>query len=301
MTNTTNTLSKLTDAQVASFHEKGWIGPLDTFSREEVAVVKKQLQANSRLDLTSEQQYRLFYNSYLGVETVYNHHFWCKPLLDLFKDQRVVNRLNQLGEESLLLWRSANLHRMPQQKGFNWHQQFEYYGLGADQDKTHAELTFPEGESPLDITVWIALEDNTSEMGALSFANGTHREKFEIIKVSAEQGAWDNNVFKVDKKQKIEYSTVHDFNEDDWEVETLPIVKAGQIVIFCESLMHKASGNNTSKERWVINGRYIRPSVKIHPQRLLDNYQYEYGWDLKKHYCVLVSGRNDYDFNRVLT
>lgn len=299
MTNTTNTLSQLTEAQVASFHEKGWIGPLDAFSGEEVAVVKEQLEANSRLQLKGEQKYRLFYNSYLGVETVYNHHFWCEPLCNLFTDKRVVNYLNQLGEENLLFWRTAALHRMPQQSGLDWHQAINYYG--SDLSDTNAELVLPEGEKVLNLTVWMALKDTTQEMSSISFANGSHRERFKAIKVPSAQGAWEENVFRVDQGQKIDYSKNYDFNEDEWKIESFPIVKAGQIVIFCENVMHKASANMTSQERWIVNGRYIRPSVKIHPQRLIDNYQYEFGWDLKKHFCILVSGSNDYKFNRVLT
>lgn len=46
------------------------------------------------------------------------------------------------------------------------------------------------------------------------------------------------------------------------------------------------------------NTRYVSPSVQIHPQRFMD--EYEYGWDLKEHYSILVSREDKYGINEVL-
>jgi len=294
----------LTDEQIDAFHKKGWIGPLDAFSTQEVEAVREELQRVSSLDVNDGLKVRNFWNDYLGIHTPLNHHLGYRPLSALFEDKRVIQYLNRLGEEDLLFWRTNIFHRMPGQECIGWHQAVEYYGYHIDE--TESELVFPKDEDPLNLTVWIALVDIPAEMGTLRFANGSHlAKKFDGIKVPrGETSAYpDEKYFRVDLNPEDElYTKKYDFDENDWEVETVPSVKAGQLVIFTEKVMHcaAASTNHADQERWIVNGRYIRPSVAIHPQRLIDNYDYEYGWDLKKHFCILVSGKDDHKINQVV-
>ncbi|NEO63863.1 MAG: hypothetical protein F6J98_26935, partial [Moorea sp. SIO4G2] len=185
-----------------------------------------------------------------------------------------------------------------------WHQAIEYYGYYPDIDENDLFLLFPKGEKPLNLTVWVAFEDITSEMGTLSFANGSHQKEFKSIKVPFGQGLFQEEKYvrnlEAEPEQK-RYSKVFEFDENEWEIESVPTVKAGQIIIFTEKLMHSAPSNNSSKERWAINGRYIRPSVTVHPQLLNNDYIDSYGCDLRKHFSILVSGSNNHKTNKVVT
>lgn len=292
---------KLTNTQIDSFHQKGWLEPLDIFSIQEVEFVKKEIESISKIQLLGKQKARIFENNHFGIKTSMNNHFDCKHLCNLFTYQRIIDVLNQLGEKNLLLWRTNISHRMPQQEGVDWHQAIEYFGT--DVDETESELIFPTGEKFPNITVWIALEDITPEMGLLSFANCSHKERFKGIKVSLEQGFYQQEKYyknlEAESDQK-QYSKSFNFNENEWEIESIPTVKAGQVVIFTENVMHKVPSNYSSQERWVVIGRYVRPSVTVHPQRLTDNYIDHFGMDLRKHFCILVSGNDDYKINKVL-
>ena len=295
---------KLTNAQINTFHEKGWLGPLDTFSSQEVEVARKEIEAISQIEVMGNQKIRTFPHADFGVTTVNNHHLYCKPLSDLFEDKRVVSRLNQLGEPNLLFWRTSIFHRMPGQERAGWHQAIEYYGFYPEVNESDLYLLFPKGEKPLNLTVWIAFDDITPEMGTLSFANGSHNKEFKSLKVPFGEGMfqeekYQRNVEADPKEQR--YSKVFDFDENEWEIESVPMVKAGQIIIFTEQVMHSAPSNNSSKERWVINGRYIRPSVIVHPQLQKNNYIDIYGCDLRKHFSILVSGSDDHKINKVVT
>lgn len=298
-------MSDLTQKQIEHFHQKGWIGPLDMFSRQEVELARKELEENSQVSQYSDvtgsggQLRRTFENRYFGVETHLNNHFWCESLYSLLTNERVVHCLNKLGEEDLLFWRSAIFHRMSKHVGINWHQAVEDYG-GKTND-VEADLVFPKDTRVLNFTVWIALNDISEEMGTLQFANGSHRERFETVAVPLGEGAYPEERYYQTGQESLmqEKSRSYVFDENDWEIERTSSVKAGQIVIFNEHCMHKALGNSGDRERWVVNARYIPPSVKIHPQRLIDHYSYEYGYDLKKHYSVLVSGRDNYGLNRI--
>ncbi|MEM9215154.1 MAG: phytanoyl-CoA dioxygenase family protein [Cyanobacteria bacterium P01_F01_bin.150] len=298
---------KLTQEQIKKFHQKGWIGPLDLFSMQEVEPIHEQLKKVSRVaqfrDITQpgEQAFRIFHNQYFKAETHINHHFWCQSLYNLLLDSRIVDYLNILGEKDLLLWRSGVFNRMPQQVGVGWHQAVESYRSSMSDEET-VDLIFPEDTEILNFTVWIALNDITEEMGNLQFANGSHRKRFKVVQAPLGKGAYPEERYRDMQEQLPEqsYSRAFVFDENDWEVESILSIKAGQIIIFNEHCMHQVPGNYGDRERWGINGRYIPPSVQIHPQRLTNNHSYdEYNCDLKKHYSILVSGRDDYGLNRV--
>ena len=295
---------ELTDSQVNIFHQKGWIGPLDTFSTQEVKVVRKEIEVISQIELLNNQKIRTFPHSGFGMKSLSDHHLYCKPLSNIFEDQRIVSRLNQLGEPNLLLWRTNIFHRMPGQEEIGWHQAKEYYGYYPEINENDLFLLFPEGEKALNITVWVAFEDITPEMGTLSFANGSHRHQFKSIKVPFGEGLFKEEKYVRNLEAEPEekrYSKVFEFDENEWKIESIPMVKAGQIIIFTEQIMHSAPSNRSDKERWVIVGRYIRPSVRIHPRLQNNIYIDSYGCDLRKHFSILVSGRDNYKINKVVT
>ncbi len=295
---------ELTENQVNTFHQKGWIGPLDTFSAEEVESVRKELEAISQIELVGEQKIRTFPHSDFGIKSLSDHHLYYKPLSNLFEDKRIVSRLNQLGEPNLLLWRTSIFHRMPGQEKIGWHQAKEYYGYYPEIGENDIFLLFPEGEKALNLTAWVAFEDITPEMGTISFANGSYRHQFKGIKVPFGEGLFQEEKYVrnlEDEPEEKRYSKIFDFDQNEWEIESIPKVKAGQIIIFTEQVMHSAPANSSSQERWVINGRYIRPSVRIYPQLQNNIYIDSYGCDLRKHFSILVSGSDNHKLNKVVT
>lgn len=100
---------------------------------------------------------------------------------------------------------------------------------------------------------------------------------------------------------KLTDAQIFDFDENEWEIECVPTIKAGQIIIFTELVMHRGPSNHSSKERWAMSGRYIRPSVTVYPQRLSGDYIDSYGIDIRKHFCILVSGSDNKKINKVIT
>lgn len=287
---------QLTDTQINSFHQKGWLGPLNIFSAKDVEPIRIEMEKNSEIELVGQQKIRNFHNSYLDdLKTPRHHHLWNRSLCNLFKDEKIVHPLNQLGEENLLLWRTRMLHRMPGQGGIGWHQSIEYYGY--DVDESNTDLVFPKDEKILNLTVWIALADITPKMGIIQFANGSHQNKFKPIKVPPGKGVYQEEKYFIDEDKQ--YSKSYAFDENEWNIESIPVVKAGQVIIFTEQVMHQAPANHSSTERWAINGRYISPRVTVYPQRLTDARLDDSGFDLAKHFCILVSGKDDYGINKI--
>ena len=290
-------MDKLSEAQINHFNKKGWLEPLDTFSVREVDFVKQEMDKVSQIEWVGEEKIRNFYNPHLGITTPLNHHLYCQALSRLFADKRVTSRLKQLGEPNLLLWRTNIFHRMPGcgllgEEGIGWHYAIDNYGYDADEAKK--ELVFPEEETLLNLTVWIALEDITSEMGTLAFASGSHQRQFTKIKGSNRENEDDKN------SERKQDSQLRDFDENEWEIESLTTIKAGQIVIFTEQVVHRGLPNRSNRERYAVNGRYIRPSVLVYPQRFTGDYIDYYGFDIRKHFCILVSGQDNHGINEVV-
>lgn len=293
----------LNEAQIKHFEEKGWVGPLDTFSLSEIQPVIECLENNSHLiEIDGKPTGLKTYNNIMNVYTPRDHHLFHKPIAEMFKSPKIVQRLNQLGEPNLLLWRSEVFCKFPGQGTVKWHQVREFY-WASDINYEKQTLVYPKGEeNVLNLTVWVALDDATLENGCLRFANSSHKKLFKILKgaLPAEEGLFaalgaHKSVYQAGEK----YAGTFDFDENEWEIEAVP-AKAGQIIVFTETCMHSSVPNiTTDKRRLAISARYIRPSVLIFPHRLKDDFIDQNGHNIQRQFSILVSGRDDYGINVV--
>jgi len=292
-------MTMLTQDQIKQFEEKGWVGPLDLLTRAEVESVKKCLEANSSIQEVDCQPMMMLYNNVLNLSTSRDLHLFHQPIAELFKNPKIVRVLNQLGEPNLLLWNTNVFCKMPGEGDIKWHQVYESYDPSA-YNPQKAALLYPKNEDCLNLTVWVALDDATLENGCLHFANRTHKEKFRRVQVPAEEGMFAGiKNHKMVWQGRRQYSAVFDFDENEWEVEAVP-AKMGQVIIFTERVMHSSPSNNSNQRRLGINARYISPSVQVYPHRLEDDFIDENFHNIKKHFCILVSGHDDHGINVVM-
>ncbi|MGB3193276.1 MAG: acyl-CoA-binding protein [Limnoraphis sp.] len=288
----------LTQDQIKHFQEKGWVGPLDLFTGPEVESVKKCLTANSSIKEVDGQSMMMLYNNVLNLNTSRDLHLFHQPIAELFKSPQIVRILNQLGETNLLLWNTNVFCKMPGEGEIKWHQVYDCYDPSAYNPQKPA-LLYPKNEDFLNLTVWVALDDATLENGCLRFANRTHKQKFQRVQVSAEEGMFAGiKNHKMVWQGRRQYSAVFDFDEKEWEVEAVP-AKMGQVIIFTERVMHSSQGNHSNQRRLAINARYIPPSVQVYSHRLQGDFIDENFHNIEKHFCILVSGHDDYGINIV--
>lgn len=291
-------MNMLTENQIKNFEEKGWLGPLDIFTRPEVESVKKCLEAHSSIKEVDGQPMMTLYNNVLKINTSRDLHLFHQPISKMFTSPKIVSLLNQLGEPNLLLWNTNVFCKMPGEGDIKWHQVYDSYDPSAYNPQKPA-LLYPKNEEFLNLTVWVALDEATLENGCLHFANKTHKQKFARVQVPAEEGMFAGiKNHKMVWQGRRQYSAVFDFDENEWEIEAVP-VKVGQVIIFTERVMHSSRSNNSNQRRLAINARYVRPSVQIYPHRLQDDFIDENFHNIKKHFCILVSGRDDYGINVV--
>ncbi|NEO24234.1 acyl-CoA-binding protein [Moorena sp. SIO4A5] len=289
----------LTQNQIQHFEEKGWLGPLDLFTSSEVESVKKCIETNSSIKEVEGQPMMMLYNNVLNLNTSRDLHLFHQPIAEMFKNNKIVRVLNQLGGDNLLLWNSNVFCKMPGEGEIKWHQVYDSYDPSA-YDPQKPALLYPNTEDIINISVWIALDDATLENGCLHFANGTHKEKFGRVQVPAEEGMFAGiKNHKMVWQGRRKYSVVFDFDDNEWEVEAVP-ARMGQAIIFTERVMHSSPPNNSKQQRRLgINGRYVPPSVQVYPHRLKGDFIDENFHNIKKHFCILVSGQDDYGINVV--
>ncbi|WP_414544478.1 acyl-CoA-binding protein [Nostoc sp. CCY0012] len=291
----------LNQAQVKHFQDKGWVGPVDIFSAAEITAVQQCLETNSRkIKEADNQEIITFYNNVLNLETPRDHHLFHQPIAELFKNPQLIQRLNQIAGENLLLWYTNVFCKMPGQGEIKWHQAKEFY-TSSDIDFEKKTLVYSQDEDPINLTVWVALEDADLENGCMRFANGSHQQIFKILKgsVPASEGVFAGiSAHKTVWQKEQQYSLSYEFDENDWQVEAVP-VKAGQAIIFTESTMHCSLPNRSNRRRLAIIGRYVRPSTQVYPYRWQGDFIDENAHNIKRHFCILVSGRDDYKHNLV--
>lgn len=289
----------LSNEQIGLFNSRGWIGSLDAFSKEELEPIKSYVNKIATEEVSDGQPYLSFYNSFLGINTPREHHLACPELLRLFANEKVTDYLKQLGEPDLLLWKTNIFHKMPGQAGIGWHQAHDYFGHEVEDDVPYEKKTlhFPKERKVYSFVVWLAIEDATIENGCVVFANGTHIHHFPSRKVRIEESALSSLTSqKMSWQETRRYSKVFAFNERDWEVEPAP-VKAGQVLIFTEDVMHCSQANHSDGIRFGINARYVPPSVKVYPHREYGDFIDGTGHNIEKHCCILVSGKDEYGIN----
>ncbi len=291
----------LSAEQLEHFNTKGWV-KVDLFSPAEVAVIQECLETNGRLiEEADGQQVMTFFNNVLGLETPRDLHLYHEPLKAMFRKPELIDKLNQMVGPDLLLWYTNVFCKMPGQGVIKWHQAIEHYS-SSDIDFSKKTLVYPDDEERhVNLTVWVAIDNVDKENGCMRFANGSQSTAFDIIPsaapaaegifagISAHKTIWQRNQ---------QYSFAYAFNENDWEVEDVP-VRAGQAIIFTERTMHCSYPNHSTRRRLGIIGRYVGPDVLVYPGRQTQEWIDENGHDVRRHYNVLVSGEDRFKRNVV--
>lgn len=289
----------LTSEQINHFYQKGWVGPLDIFKPSQIAAVKDCLETYSRLIVEADGQEIIgFYNNIYHLETPRDLHLFHEPIANLFQDLDLIERLRQIAGNDLLLWYTNVFCKLPGQGEIKWHQAKEYY-TSSDIDYEKRTLIYDPDEDPINLTVWVALDDADLDNGCMQFANGSHQKIFPMLpsSIPAEEGVFAGiSAHKTVWQREQKYSLSYDFNEKDWPLETVP-VKAGQGLIFTEKVMHRSFPNHSNRRRLAIIGRYVRPSTQVYPYRWQGDFIDENGHNIERHYCLLVSGEDKYGRN----
>ena len=207
---------RLTEEEIRTFQSKGYVGPLRALPPSKVEAIADEIPSVLS-----------------GADGTHHLHLRIRSVYELCTTPEIVGRISSLIGEDIMLWSSNLFVKHPGDRGTPWHQ---------DQNNGVP----PAIEPPLNISVWLAIDDVLAENGCLKFVDGSHLKT--VDHAAPERGDYfgraDTRSFDLAKAVDME-------------------LQKGEFVIFTDRVLHAAGPNRSNRRRAAIAMRYTTPFVKI--------------------------------------
>ena len=172
----------------------------------------------------------------LGAEGAYGINCYqarLSSLWDIATDPRILDHVEDLIGPNILCWATAILSKKPHDpKAVPWHQDASFWALSPART----------------VTVWLAIDDADEANSAMRFIPGTH-DKGALPVATTEGGT---NVFHKGTANADAMGTPFTNN-----------LKAGQISMHADMLVHGSRANVSDRRRCGFTLRYCPPEVRI--------------------------------------
>ena len=232
----------LTAEQVGAFNRDGYLAGIRIFDDDEIAGIRAYFDELLARTLAAGGDSYSISTAHLRYGRVY----------DILTDPRIVARIRDLVGENVVAWGSHFFCKMPGDgKRVSWHQDSSYWPLTPS----------------MAVTAWLAIDDATIENACMRYIPGSHRLGHLTYTLSENDEA---NVLN---------QTVPDAEALGHPVDV--VLKAGEISIHSDLLLHGSEANQSSKRRCGLTLRYCPAMVRA-----------GLGWNGKG---VVVSGKDDSD------
>jgi Phytanoyl-CoA dioxygenase (PhyH) len=229
----------LTRRQVRDFNEGGCLLGIRIFDDEQIRGLRRYFDELLERTLAGGA------DSY-SISTAHLKH---APVYDVLTDARIVNVVKDLLGPDVVAWGSHFFCKMPRDgRRVAWHQDASYWPLSPAKT----------------VTVWLAIDDVDMENGGMRFIRGSHRFGHLTYRASR---ADENNVLD----QTVE-------NAEDYGTRVDVPLRAGEVSIHCDLLLHGSEANDSDRRRCGLTLRYCAAEVRA-----------ELGWNAKG---IVVSGRD---------
>ncbi len=226
--------------QIAAFNRDGYLTGIQIFSDEEIADIRRYFDELLARTLAAGGDSYSISTAHLRFGRVY----------DILTDRRIVDRVKDLLGEDVIAWGSHFFCKMPGDgKRVSWHQDSSYWPLTPSKA----------------VTAWLAIDDASVENACMRFIPASHH-----------LGHLTYTLSETDEANVLNQTVVG--------AETLgqPVdveLKAGEISIHSDLLLHGSEANQSNKRRCGLTLRYCPASVRA-----------ELGWNAKG---VIVSGQDE--------
>lgn len=224
---------RLTNEQVKSFHENGFLGPIKLLDDWQVDVLISELASIADTDHPGHHLFYEFHsNESNNPDTILFHALgaWriTKGFHDVLYNPRFLMAAYQLlGEKPVRFWHDQLFCKPPKHGGVvAWHQDYSYWTRTKPMEH---------------LTCWCGLDDSTLENGCVQYIPGSHR-----------WGLLDKPVIAGDMHGIFSYLT----DEQKKQFNPVPVeTKAGYGIFHHPLTLHGSSENKSNKPRraFVIN------------------------------------------------
>ena len=213
----------LTIEQVRNYNQNGFISGLEVFTDSEV------LELRRFFDGLLADTIKQGGNSY-SISTA---HFRHARVYDLLKHPVIVGYVKDILGENVIGWGSHFFCKMPHDgKAVSWHQDASYWPLTPSKTAT----------------VWLAIDDTDAENACMRFIPKSHLHGHLNWRESSPD---ENNVLNQTVENALDFGDSPINNE----------LKAGQISIHNDLLLHGSNANNSDRRRCRLTLRYCAADV----------------------------------------
>jgi non-heme Fe2+,alpha-ketoglutarate-dependent halogenase len=236
---TTENPKRLTPAEIAAFNRDGYLKGIQIFRDDEIAGIRRYFDELLSKTLAAGGDSYSISTAHLRYGRVY----------DLLCDSRIVAIVKDLIGENVIAWGSHFFCKMPGDgKRVSWHQDASYWPLTPSKA----------------VTVWLAVDDASVENACMRYIPGSHLLGHLTYTLRENDEA---NVLN---------QTVPDAESLGEPVDVE--LKAGEISIHSDLLLHGSEANQSSRRRCGLTLRYCPPDVRA-----------ELGWNAKG---IIASGQD---------
>lgn len=238
----------MTDRELARrFHRDGFLGPYAMCEPAEMAGLRTHFER--RLLATDGPNPR---------NRLQSRHLDDRTTYDVITDADVLRRLRCLIGDDIVVWASYYFNKEPGGVEIPWHQDANFWPL----------------EPPLNVSIWLAVDEVTAENSCVQIIPGSHR------RVLPHRPAPPDMAFRQ------EADPAHFDRSAAVDMELAP----GQYFIFNERLLHHSEPNRSDRRRLGLSARYTVPFVGLLDQDAPPLFP--------GHHCVVVSGTDRFGLNR---
>jgi non-heme Fe2+,alpha-ketoglutarate-dependent halogenase len=293
----------LTVEELADFHRLGYAGPFTLYKPDEI----KELWRKSRPELfVRKHAVYCQGDAVSGVTNIanYDRHLDLDFLADHVCRPEIVDRVSSILGPNVLCWRSEFFPKYPGEEGTDWHQADTFANVAGTP-----QIVWPENENfGGTITAWTAFTEATIDNGCLQFIPSTHRTMYYD---ESKQMHYDPSQINQLEKDGIKRG-FHGYDYRQLQIDPAwkpdeskavsMVMRPGQFILFWSTLMHASHPHSgkTKDMRLGYVARYVPTSVQIYPD---SDFLDEYGGkvSLEKYGAVLVSGTDEFKYNRIAT
>jgi non-haem Fe2+, alpha-ketoglutarate-dependent halogenase len=237
---TTEHPAALTREQIAAFNRDGYLAGIRIFDEQEIAGIRSYFDELLARTLAAGGDSYSISTAHLRYRRVY----------DILTNARIVACIKDLIGENVVAWGSHFFCKMPGDgKRVSWHQDSSYWPLTPS----------------MAVTAWLAIDDATVENACMRYIPGSHHLGHLTYTLSEND---EGNVLN---------QTVPDAEALGPPVDVE--LKAGEISIHSDLLLHGSEANQSNKRRCGLTLRYCPTIVRA-----------GLGWNAKG---VIVSGEDE--------
>ena len=218
--------SLLTTEQIEQYNERGYVFPIDIFSQSEIASIR------GYFDELLPKALEAGWNSY----ELTNWHKHCQGVWDIVTDSRIIDVMEDMLGETVILRHSHFFAKLPGDgMRVSWHQDASYWPL------TPSKV----------VSAWLAIDDVDLGNGAMQVIPGSHLKAQVEFRDSA-----------ADERNVLNRTVEHPEQHGDPPVALE--LKAGQISLHSDWVLHGSEPNESSRRRCGLAMRYLSKDVRAY-------------------------------------